>query len=65
MWENRAAGVASWLPDVVMSPVAKPWSLASSRIVFCDAPLVSMPRAPLYVLVPVVHPVALAAESVT
>ena len=65
MWENSAAGVASWISEVVTSPVAKPCSLASSRIVFCGLPLMSMPSAPLYVLVPVVHAVALAAESVT
>ena len=38
-----------------MSPVAKPWSLASSRIVFCGSPLMLTPSAPLYVLVPVDH----------
>ena len=65
MWLNSAAGVASWISDVVTSPVAKPWALASSRIVACLAPLMSMPSAPLYVLVPVDQPVALAAESVT
>ena len=33
MWANSAAGVASWISEVVTLPVAKPCALASSRIV--------------------------------
>ena len=65
MWEASTAGVASWISDVVMLPVFSPRRFASSSRVAWGLPSMSTEIAPLEVLVPVAHPLPLAAESVT
>ena len=39
MCETWTAGVASWISEVVTSPVLRPFSLASSSSVFCGWPV--------------------------
>jgi hypothetical protein len=61
----RAAGVASWMADVVTLPVRRPFLFACSSSVGRGSSSTSTPTAPSCVLVPVAQAVAVAAESAT
>ena len=56
--------MASWISAVEMSPVARPFFLASSMIFVWIFPFTSTPIAPLYDFTPIDQPLADAAESV-